>query len=258
MNSSTPPLTAEKAAYVNQMFAGIAHRYDLLNRLMTGGQDVNWRREVVALCRLPASGRLLDVGAGTGDIAYEAKRTHRDAEVIGCDFTFEMMEVGRRKRAIRSPRFPGRGRTGRVEFVQGDGLRLPFADGYFDAVTSGFLLRNVTDVDTCLAEQRRVTKPGGRIVCLETSPPPSTMLEPLLRFYMLRVIPVFGQLFSTGLGADGKVFRPRDSAYRYLPQSTVAFLQPEEMARQFERAGFRNVSYVRKMMGTVAIHVGTA
>lgn len=258
MNSSSPPPTAEKAAYVNQMFAGIAHRYDLLNRLMTGGQDVSWRREVVALCRLPASGRLLDVGTGTGDIAYEAKRTCRDAEVIGCDFTFEMMDVGRRKRSICSSRSLGGGRTGRVRFVQGDGLHLPFADGYFDAVASGFLLRNVTDVDTCLAEQRRVTRPGGRIVCLETSPPPPTMLEPLLSFYMLRVIPVIGQLFSTGIGTEGEAFRPRDAAYRYLPQSTVAFLQPEEMARKIERAGFRQVSYVRKMMGTIAIHVGTA
>ena len=258
MNSSSPPPTAEKAAYVNQMFAGIAHRYDLLNRLMTGGQDVSWRREVVALCRLPASGRLLDVGTGTGDIAYEAKRTSRDAEVIGCDFTFEMMDVGRRKRSIGSSRSLGGGRPGRVEFVQGDGLHLPFADGYFDAVASGFLLRNVTDVDTCLAEQRRVTRPGGRIVCLETSPPPPTMLEPLLSFYMLRVIPVIGQLFSTGIGKEGEAFRPRDSAYRYLPQSTVAFLQPEETARQIERAGFRQVSFVRKMMGTIAIHVGTA
>ena len=128
-------------------------------------------------------------------IAYEAKRTHRDAEVIGCDFTFEMMDVGRRKRAQYATRLTPAGQTDGVEFVQGDGLRLPFADGYFDAVTSGFLLRNVTDVDTCLAEQRRVTRTGGRIVCLETSPPPPTRLAPLLRFYMLRVIPVLGQLF---------------------------------------------------------------
>ena len=258
MNSSKPPFATEKAAYVNQMFAGIAHRYDLVNRLMTGGQDVSWRRQVVDLCRLPAGGRLLDVGTGTGDIAYEAKQTHLDAEVIGCDFTFEMMDVGRRKRARHAPWVPGGGQRGGVEFVQGDGLRLPFADGYFDAVTSGFLLRNVTDVDTCLAEQRRVTKPGGRIVCLETSPPPPTVLEPLLRFYMLNVIPVVGQLFATGIGINGNTLLASDSAYRYLPQSTVAFLQPDEMARKFERAGFRHVSYVRKMMGTVAIHVGTA
>lgn len=258
MNSAVPPSASEKAAYVNQMFAGIAHRYDLVNRLMTGGQDIAWRREVVALCRLPEAGRLLDVGTGTGDIAYEAKRTHRDAEVFGCDFTFEMMDVGRRKRAQNATRRPNFGSNGQVEFVQGDGLRLPFADGYFDAVTSGFLLRNVTDVDTCLAEQRRVTKQGGRIVCLETSPPPSTFLEPLLRFYMLSVIPLLGQLFSTGIGTQGRAIRPRNAAYRYLPQSTVAFLHPDEMARQFEKAGFRHVSYVRRMMGTVAIHVGTA
>ncbi len=258
MTQSTLPPAAEKAAYVNRMFAGIAHRYDLVNRLMTGGQDVGWRREVVELCRLPAGGRLLDVGTGTGDIAYEAQHRHQDAEVIGCDFTFEMMDVGRQKKAKRPLRRAGGDRTERVEFVQGDGLRLPFADGYFDAVTSGFLLRNVTDVELCLAEQRRVTKPGGRIVCLETSPPPPTLISPLLRFYMLRVIPMVGQLFSTGDGTSGKSMRPPGTAYRYLPQSTVAFLQPEEMVLQMERAGFRNVFYRTKMLGTVAIHVGAA
>ena len=232
------PPTAEKAAYVNRMFAGIAQRYDLVNRLITAGQDVNWRREVVALCQLPARGRLLDVGTGTGDIAYEAKRTHHDAEVIGCDFTFEMMAVGRQKRARRSFRLPGADRTDRVEFVQGDGLRLPFADDYFDAVTSGFLLRNVTDVDICLAEQRRVTKPGGRIVCLETSPPPPTLLAPLLSFYMLWVIPVVGQLLSTGNRTPGKYLSPRDfglpvSAAKHCRLSVARRNGAENGARRF-------------------------
>ena len=194
------PPTAEKARYVNRMFAGIAQRYDLVNRLITAGQDVNWRREVVALCQLPRQGSSPRRGHRHRRHRLRSQAHHHDAEVIGCDFTFEMMAVGRQKRARRSFRLPGADRTDRVEFVQGDGLRLPFADGYFDAVTSGFLLRNVTDVDICLAEQRRVTKPGGRIVCLETSPPPPTLLAPLLSFYMLWVIPVVGQLLSTGIG----------------------------------------------------------
>ena len=272
MNSPSLPPAREKAAYVNRMFADIAHRYDLMNRLITGGQDVAWRREVIDLCELPPGSRLLDVGTGTGDIAYEARRAHPDSQVIGCDFTFEMMAVGQSKKEEGIVRRAGGDAAGGVEFVQGDGLRLPFADGYFDAVTSGFLLRNVTDMDICLAEQRRVTKQGGRMVCLETSPPPQTVLAPLLRFYMLRIIPVLGQLVASSGGLFmqpthsgtpvSKCARLRsktgESAYQYLPQSTVAFVPPEEMARRMERAGFRHVSYRRRMLGTVAIHVGIA
>ncbi len=246
MNSSTLPPASEKAAYVNRMFADIAPRYDLMNRLMTGGQDGAWRREVIHLCQLPPRGRLLDVGTGTGDIAYEARRAHPGLEAIGCDFTFEMMAVGQNKsaKALETGFMPAQTS---VEFVQGDGLQLPFADDCFDAVASGFLLRNVTDLNTCLAEQRRVTKPGGRVVCLETSPPQQTILAPLLRFYMLRIIPMLGQFLS-----------PRSSAYQYLPQSAVVFLSPAELAQRMEQVGFRHIVYQRKMLGTVAIHVGTA
>ena len=256
MNGSALPSVEEKAAYVNRMFADIAHRYDLLNRLITGGQDGTWRRKVVELCQLPPGGRLLDVGTGTGDIAFEARRAYPDSEVIGCDFTYEMMAVGEKKKDDQALRRAGADAASRVEFVQGDGLRLPFADGYFDAVTSGFLLRNVTDIDICLAEQRRVTKPGGRIVCLETSPPPRSVVTPLLRFYLLRVIPVLGQLVAASSGAP---MQPAHSAaYQYLPQSTVAFLPPPEMGRRMAQAGFRHVSYLSRMFGTVAIYVGIA
>ena len=257
MSGSTLPPAGEKAAYVNRMFAQIAHNYDLANRLITAGQDAAWRRKVIELCQLPAAGRFLDVGTGTGDIAFEAGRTHPDAEVIGCDFTYEMMAVGRKKsdRAARRARWET---AGRVEFVQGDGMQLPFADGYFDAVASGFLLRNVTDVDICLAEQRRVTKQGGRIVCLETSPPPQNALTPLLRFYMFSVIPVLGQLVASGgRAATRSATRSLSSApYQYLPASTAAFLPPQEMGRRMAQAGIRHVSYLPRMFGTVAIYVG--
>lgn len=227
------PSSDEKAAYVNRMFAEIAPRYDLMNRLMTGGQDVAWRREVIALCDLPPQGRLLDVGTGTGDIAYEARRIHPGVQAFGCDFTFEMMAFGQTKAARP------------VDFVQGDGLHLPFPDDYFDAVTSGFLLRNVRDLDAALAEQRRVTKPGGRVVCLETSPPQQALLAPFVRLHMFKIIPLLGRLLS-----------PRSSAYQYLPQSTAAFPPPQELARRMERVGLRHVYFRRKMFGTVAIHTG--
>lgn len=256
MSAPALPTAQQKAVYVNRMFAGIAHRYDLTNRLITGGQDVRWRRQVIELCRLPDPGRLLDVGAGTGDIAYEARRQHPCSEIVGCDFTFEMMAAGRKRRKERPPRRARAHAPESIEFVQGDGLSLPFADGYFDAVTSGFLLRNVADVDTCLTEQRRVTKPGGRVVCLETSPPPQTLLQPVLRFYMLKVIPLLAQLVAAPRGANP--FSAPVDAYRYLPQSAVAFLSPEDLARRMELAGFRDVSFKRRMLGTIAIHVGIA
>ena len=254
MNS---PSTPEKAVFVNRMFADIAHRYDLMNRLITGGRDVAWRREVVALCALPERGRLLDVGTGTGDIAYEAGAAHGNAGVTGCDFTFEMMEVGRAKRVSGQKRKDGENSNG-VAFVQGDGLQLPFADGCFDAVTSGFLLRNVVDVDACLAEQRRVTRPGGRMVCLETSPPPRNLLSPVLRFYMLRVIPLISQLVAAAVDGPAASSRDRRKGYEYLPRSTIAFLPPEEMARRIRAAGFGQVRYRRKMFGSIAIYVGMA
>jgi len=249
------PSPEEKAAYVNRMFAEIAPRYDLMNRLMTGGQDVAWRRELIALCDLPPHGTLLDVGTGTGDIAKEALRQHPSATAIGCDFTFEMMAVGRgrpptadhRRQVLDGERRSAVRRPSSVLFSQGDALHLPFPDNTFDAVTSGFLLRNVTDLNAALAEQVRVTKPGGRVICLETAPPSQAMLGPAVRFYMFRILPVLGKLIS-----------PRGSAYQYLPNSTLAFPEPDVLALKMERVGLKNVFYRRKMLGTVAIHVGTA
>jgi demethylmenaquinone methyltransferase/2-methoxy-6-polyprenyl-1,4-benzoquinol methylase len=233
---SVLPSLDEKAGYVNRMFADIAPRYDLMNRLMTGGQDVTWRRQLIKLCDLPPHGKLLDVGTGTGDIGYEALHQHPSVTVVGCDFTFEMMAFGQRKQQAAS-----------VHFVQGDGLHLPFPDGSFDAVTSGFLLRNVTNIDAALGEQRRVTKPGGRVVCLETTPPSQAILGPLVRFHMFHVIPFLGRFIS-----------PSGNAYQYLPQSTTVFPEPEELARKMERVGLKNVFYQKRMFGTVAIHVGMA
>ncbi len=236
------PSPEEKAAYVNHMFAEIAPRYDLMNRLMTGGQDVAWRRELIGLCNLPPHGMLLDVGTGTGDIAKEALRQQPSVTTIGCDFTYEMMAAGMGNQGQGSTATPTM-----PHFSQGDALHLPFADNQFDAVTSGFLLRNVTNLDAALAEQRRVTKPGGRIICLETAPPSQAMLEPAVRLYMFRVLPLLGKLIS-----------PQGSAYQYLPNSTLAFPEPDELALRMERVGLKNVFYRRKMLGTVAIHVGTA
>jgi len=226
----------ERATYVQQMFDKIAPRYDLMNRLMTGGRDVAWRRTVVQAAQLPPGGRLLDIATGTGDIALEALRRDDQLRAVGADFALEMMLRG------RASRKPG---AERLRWMAADTLALPFPEETFDAVTSGFMLRNVIDVPRSLTEQRRVVKPGGRIVCLEISRPPRNLLLPFYRFYFHRIVPLVGQIVS----------RNR-SAYTYLPQSADEFLSPDELADLMRQAGWREVRYRKLMMGTVAIHSG--
>lgn len=226
-----------RASYVQQMFGRIAPRYDLMNRLMTGGRDMAWRRLVVLEARLPPGGWLLDIATGTGDIALEALRHNSDLRAVGADFSLEMMQRGRAK--------PG---AERIRWMGADTLALPFPNNTFDAVTSGFMLRNVIDVARSLAEQLRVTKPGGRIVCLEISRPPrnSLLLRVAYRFYFHRIVPLMGQLVSGD-----------HSAYAYLPQSADVFLSPDELADSMRQVGWRDVYYCSLMLGTVAIHSGT-
>jgi demethylmenaquinone methyltransferase / 2-methoxy-6-polyprenyl-1,4-benzoquinol methylase len=229
----------ERARYVQGMFARIAHRYDLMNRTMTAGQDVRWRREVIRRAELPAYGRLLDLGAGTGDLAREALRQSPTINVLAADFTLEMMRVGQfRPQAQRS------GSNG-LEWSAADGQSLPLPANTFDAVVSGFLLRNLSNLALGLSEQYRVLKPGGRIVALDTTPPPHNLLEPFIRFHLHTVIPTLGQ-WITG----------QADAYRYLPDSTESFLEPERMVRRLMDAGFEKVGFHRLMFDTVAIYWG--
>lgn len=229
-----PPPT-EKRSYVRSMFTAIAPRYDLMNRLMTLGRDQIWRRTVIRLCNLAPAGRLLDVATGTGDIAYEALRLDPAARPVGVDLTREMMVYGQGKRPGLS--FP---------FVEGDALALPFDDDTFDAACSGFMMRNVVDIHAAFAEQMRVVKPGGRVVCLEITLPRTPVFGQLFRLYFFKLVPIIGGLISG-----------QRSAYTYLPHSAVNFPQPPALARIMAGAGLRDVRYRLAMMGTVAIHWGT-
>lgn len=224
----------ERARAVQEMFTQIAPRYDLMNRLMTFGQDVNWREEVIRRACLAAGQRLLDLGAGTGDLAGEALRQQPGVRVTAADFTLRMMVFGK-------ARYP----AGRPDWSAADARKLPFPEASFDAVVSGFLLRNVTDLPGSLSEQYRVLKPGGRIVCLDTSPPPDNLLAPFIRFHLHSVIPTLGKLIS------GQV-----EAYQYLPDTTENFLAPERLAARLVEAGFQEVGFRRLMFGTIAIHWG--
>lgn len=221
----------ERAHYVQSMFAKIAHRYDLMNRLMTGGQDIRWRKEVIQLARLSPNASLLDLGTGTGDLAREALTQVPQARVTAADFTLEMMRVGKK--------------NGDLNFSSADALNLPFKDKTFDAVVSGFLMRNVTDVQQALKEQHRTLKPGGRIVVLDTTRPKQNFLTPFIKFHMHVIIPTIGGLLS-GM---------RD-AYKYLPDTTEGFLTAEELSVRMVATGFRKVKFKRLMFGTIAIHWG--
>lgn len=240
---SVLPGLDEKPIYVNQMFATIAGRYDTMNRIMTGGQDQRWRRLVVEACRLPRGGHLLDVATGTGDIGFEAMRLRPDVVVTGVDFTHEMLRVGQDK-AYRDGLVDVHG--SRLRFADADALSLPFDDDAFDAAVSGFMMRNVTNIARAFAEQRRVVRPGGRVVCLEITRPSLPLWRDLFRFYFFRVVPWIG----------GTVSGQR-RAYTYLPQSTVAFPRPAALQGIMESVGLRQVTYRTLMLDTVALHVGT-
>lgn len=224
----------ERAEYVQNMFDRIAGRYNLMNRLMTGWQDVRWRRFVIQQARLTRGDKLLDLATGTGDIAFEGLRQVPGILSVGGDFSIGMMLVGQREPL-----------GDEVEWTGADALNLPFADESFNAVTSGYLMRNVIDIPRALAEQRRVLQPGGRIVVLDTTPPPDNLLRPFIEIHLRYIIPFLGRVVSGN-----------PDAYQYLPESTQAFKTAEELAALMRAAGFVNVNFKRFMMGTMAVHWG--
>ncbi len=224
----------DQANSVRNMFAHLARRYDLANRWMTWGQDVKWRREVIDRARLPIGGKLLDIGTGTGDLALETLRRDKHILPIGTDFTPEMMLVGRNR--------PG---GNLIRWLNADALDLPFNTETFDSIVSGYLLRNVVDIEKALVEQYRVLKPGGYMVCLDTTPPPKDFWHLPVRLYLRLVIPFIGGLVARDI-----------HTYRYLPESTRHFLQATELAECMRKVGFKGTGFRKFMGGSMAIHWG--
>jgi len=224
----------EKTARVQAMFSRIAARYDLMNRVMSGGQDRRWRRQLIGLCRMPVGGWLLDLGAGTGDMAREALHREATLRVVGGDYTLEMMRRGRAQKG-----------GGSIRWVNVNALDLPFPQDTFDVVVSGYLMRNVSDVLQAWKEQYRVLKPGGTVLCLDTTPPPHDILHFPVNLYLKWIVPLLGELLTGN-----------KTAYTYLPESTQQFLNAEELCRSMDAAGFREVRFRRLAFDTMAFHWG--
>lgn len=223
-------------AHVPAMFAGIAHRYDLLNDLMTAGRHRAWKRNVARIAR-PAGERVLDLGSGTGDIARELARGAA-SQVVAADLVPDMLRLARtRSVEVNDPQ-----QRARIDYLVADALRLPFPDATFDCITSGFLIRNVPDVPAALAEMARVLKPGGRMICLEAARRDGTL----------------GRVLAAGFGIQarllGRLVANAPDAYAYLPDSAAAFHNPEELAALIRAAGFPQVRYRRYGLGLAAIH----
>jgi demethylmenaquinone methyltransferase/2-methoxy-6-polyprenyl-1,4-benzoquinol methylase len=228
--TSILPRAADKPRFVAAMFGRIAPRYDLMNTLITFGQDARWRRSVArALASLGPGARVLDVGTGTGRLGLAVRDVGPTRRLVGVDFTFEMLRQA----------------SSRLEVAAADAQRLPFSDRQFDAVVSGFLVRNLDDIQRGLQEQVRVLRPGGVLVVLETTPGPTGWLRPLYRVYFRRIVPLLGN----AIAGDA-------SAYTYLPESSLAFLEPGRLAALLQTCGLEHVRIRDLMLGCVALTVG--
>lgn len=223
-----------KGPGVQKMFDAIAGRYDLMNRVMTMGQDQKWRKFVVGVAAVPGEGWVLDLATGTGDIASLMRETSPGCKVAAGDFSLNMLDSAQ-------ARFAGKG----INWHGCDANCLPFKDNTFDAVTFGYLLRNVDDAPAVLREVHRVLKPGGRVVCLDTTPPVKNFMYPFVTFYFRYGIPVLGKMIAND-----------EAAYAYLTGSTMDFYLADELARVFEEAGFAGVDYKKFMFGTIGVHWG--
>jgi demethylmenaquinone methyltransferase/2-methoxy-6-polyprenyl-1,4-benzoquinol methylase len=220
---------AKDPSEVAAMFDEVAPRYDLTNAVLSMGQDRGWRTATTDALGLTAGERVLDLAAGTA--TSSAALAKSGALVVGCDFSLGMLKVGR-----------GRG----VDLVAGDALQLPFADASFDAVTIAFGLRNTADIQVTLAEMRRVTKPGGRIVVCEFSHPTWSPVRTVYVNYLMRALPAV----ATKVSSD-------PAAYVYLAESIRAWPDQAGLAKELQKAGWSRVGWRNLTGGIVALHRGT-
>ena len=226
MNQRTSVAEPER---VRQMFASIARRYDLANHVLSCGSDFYWRKRAAEIVAGWRPNKVFDLATGTGDLALAIQRILPNAEVIGADFSEEMLAIAKRKGV-------------RQTFLV-DAMKLPFADGEFDIVTIAFGLRNLPDWSAALGEMRRVLNPTGHLLILEFSLPRLSILRTIYRFYLHRCLPVFGSFLTK-----------RKDAYDYLGDSIEEFPNGDAMLRLIESNGFGNAGAEPLTGGIVTIY----
>jgi demethylmenaquinone methyltransferase/2-methoxy-6-polyprenyl-1,4-benzoquinol methylase len=224
---------------IAEMFDAIAGRYDLLNHLLSAGIDRRWRKRAIQALSLTGRERVLDLCAGTADLAISAIHAQPPAaRVVGVDFAHAMLRVGQEK--IKQGRL-----SDRIALVRGDATRVPLADGAVDAITIGFGIRNVENTAAACGEMHRVLAPGGRIAILEFAIPATPGVRPLYLWYFNHVLPRLGRLISR-----------HTSAYGYLPASVGAFASPDEFVTILRQHGFVDVAAARLTFGVVVLYTG--
>ncbi|MFC1463433.1 MAG: ubiquinone/menaquinone biosynthesis methyltransferase [Candidatus Brachytrichaceae bacterium NZ_4S206] len=227
----------EQSKRVQAMFSRITRRYDLMNRVMTGGRDQAWRRIAARELGLQQGGLVLDLATGTGDLAFAVREAYPDAHLVAMDFSETILREGVRKAHLRNEQG--------IAWGVGDALALPFPDATFDGCTNAFLIRNVVDLRLCLREMRRVVKPGGRVVCMEITHPQTPIFKQAFTVYFYKLVPIIGGIIAGD-----------PQAYNYLPNSLTRFPPAEPLKRIMQEAGYRNVRYRLLGLGTMAIHAG--
>lgn len=226
-----------KKQQVAEMFNNIAHRYDFLNRSLSMGIDVLWRRKMIAQLKARQPKVILDVATGTGDVALEAMSL-KPERIIGLDISTGMLELGRQKVARRGLSYV-------IEMVEGDSENLPFGDNTFDAITVAFGVRNFEDLGKGLKDMNRVLKKDGKLVVLEFSQPRSFPIKQLYWFYFNNILPFFGKMLSKD-----------DAAYSYLPESVKAFPDGELFLKELGKAGFTATFSRPLTFGIATIYTG--
>lgn len=229
------PNTQQKANFVQNMFGRIADKYDLMNDLMTTGLHRLWKKQVCKSLNIQAGHKVLDLCCGTGDLTTMLSRTCSEAEIIGLDFSGEMLSFAKERVTPKSSS---------IQFVQGDALNLPFADNTFDRAVVSFGLRNVSDYEQCLREVFRVCKGGAKFMILDLSHP-NAFWHYLSYPYRYWIVPLLGKLIAG-----------ESAAYSYLPNSIQNYPDQAKLAELMSKAGWHNVTFHNIFGGVVAIHEG--